>query len=175
MKIAASAFALLASLAITTPAQAASEHTTTTPLMSFGVGAFDMFDNVEQDQAMDFRAEYRFGEPLWYVVKPFIGLELTSDWGGGAFAGVVADWVIADHWMIAPSFAVGLWGEGGGKDMGFPLEFRSQLEAGYRFDNDWRVTAAISHISNAEIGDENPGSEIGTVYLHVPADLVLPR
>lgn len=148
--------------------------TTTAPLASFGVGAFDVYNNVDQDHAMDLRAEYRFS-PLFYVVKPLVALQATTDGGGGAFAGLVADWLIGEHFVVSPSLAVGLWANGGGKDLGSAIEFRSQLEAGYRFDNDWRLTGAFSHISNANIGDDNPGVEIGSIYLHVPADRILPR
>lgn len=149
--------------------------TNTVPLAGFGVGGFDVLDSDERNPAVDFRFEYRFGQPLWYVFKPLIALQGTSDGSGGAFAGVVADWIIDDHWVIAPSFAAGFWGRGNGKDLGYGLEFRSQIEMGYRFDNDWRLTGAFSHISNADLGSSNPGVEIANVYLHIPADKILPR
>lgn len=145
------------------------------PLVSFAFGKFDVFDNVERDEALDFRFEYRFADPLIYVIKPLLGVEATSDGGAGVFGGIVADWVIDQHWVVAPSFSVGAWAHGDGKDMGSVLEFRSQIEGGYRFDNDWRVTASLGHMSNAEIGDTNPGAEVAAVYLHVPADTVFPR
>jgi hypothetical protein len=147
----------------------------TVPLVSFSVGKFDQFENSEQDPAADFRFEYRFGQPFWYVLKPLLGVEATSDGGAGVFAGIVADWLFRDHIVFAPSFSVGLWGHGDGKDLGSAVEFRSQLEAGYRFDNDWRLTGALSHISNADLGDTNPGVEIVSMYLHVPAATLLPR
>lgn len=149
--------------------------TNTVPLVSLGVGSFDVIDNNQRDTAVDLRFEYRFGNPFWYVFKPLIALQATTDGAGGAFVGVVGDWLINNHWVLAPSFAAGLWGNGSGKDLGYGLEFRSQIETGYRFDNDWRLTAAFSHISNADLGSDNPGVEIGTVYLHIPADKVLPR
>lgn len=149
--------------------------TTTVPLASLGVGALDVLDSTHRDRAIDFRAEYRFGEPLLYVFKPLLALQATSDGSGGVFAGVVADWVVDNHWVLAPSFAAGLWGSGNGKDLGAPIEFRSQIELGYRFDNDWRITGAFSHISNADLGDDNPGVEIANIYLHIPADTLLPR
>lgn len=149
--------------------------TSTVPLASFGVGAYDVVDNNQQDEAVDFRVEYRFGTPFWYVLKPLIALQGTSDGSGGAFAGIVADWLVDDRWVIAPSFAAGFWGNGSGKDLGSLVEFRSQLELGYRFENDWRLTGAFSHISNADLGSDNPGVEIANVYLHIPADTLLPR
>lgn len=148
--------------------------TTTNPLASFGVGVFDGINNTDQDWATDLRVEYRFGNPFFYVVKPLIALQATTDGAGGAFAGLVADWVIGEHFVVAPSLAAGLWADGSGKKLGSTIQFRSQVEAGYRFDNDWRLTAAISHISNADLATSNPGVEIGTVYLHVPADKILP-
>ncbi len=149
--------------------------TGTVPLVSFGVGKFDVFDNVERDTAADFRFEYRFADPLLYVIKPLVGVEATSDGGAGVLGGIVADWVLDQHWVVAPSFSVVAWAHGGGKDMGSVLEFRSQIEAGYRFDNDWRLTASLSHMSNADISDTNPGVEVGAVYLHVPADTIFPH
>lgn len=164
-----------AAVAATTMTDSGVLPTSTVPLASLGVGAFDVVDNNEHNPAVDFRFEYRFGQPFWYVFKPLIALQATSDLGGGAFAGVVADWLVNDHWVIAPSFAAGLWGHGNGKDLGYAVEFRSQLELGYRFDNDWRLTGAFSHMSNANLGSDNPGTEMATVYLHIPADKLLPR
>jgi lipid A 3-O-deacylase len=145
-----------------------------TPTIVLGAGMFDMNENDGQDKALDLRAEYR-GSPFFYVFKPLVGFEVTGDGGGGVFAGVAGDWLIHDHFTFTPSFAVGAWGSGDGKDMGSVIEFRSQVEVGYKFDNGWRVSAAYSHISNAEISNTNPGAEIGTFYLHIPADKVLPR
>ena len=150
------------------------DPTSNIPLVAVGGGAFDILDNAEQDRAGDMRFEYRFGNPWFLNVKPFIALEATTDWGGGAFAGLVSDFTYGP-WVFSPSFGAGLWGQGDGKDMGSAIEFRSQLEAGYKFENGWRVTGALSHISNANISNTNPGAEIATIYLHIPADSILPR
>lgn len=149
--------------------------TTTVPLVGLGVGAFDFEDDADRDPSTDIRFEYLFGNPLFYVFKPMIGLEGTTDSAAAVFGGIVADWIVRDHWVIAPSFAAGLWLSGSGKDMGSPIEFRSQLEMGYRFENDWRLTAQVSHISNADIGDKNPGSEVIGLYVRAPVDSLFPR
>ena len=48
------------------------------------------------------------------------------------------------------------------------VEFLSQLELGYLFDNNHRIGIAGGHISNAGLGDRNPGTEILNVYYHIP-------
>jgi hypothetical protein len=42
------------------------------------------------------------------------------------------------------------------------------LELAYRFDNRSRLGLAVSHYSNASIGDTNPGTETATVYYSIP-------
>ena len=56
--------------------------------------------------------------------------------------------------------------------MGHTVEFRSQLEFAYRFDNRSRLGFAISHYSNASLGDANPGTESLTLYYSVPFDKI---
>lgn len=51
-------------------------------------------------------------------------------------------------------------------DLGYDLNFRSQLALGYRIDDDWAVSLAAMHISNADLGDDNPGANFGMLRLH---------
>jgi hypothetical protein len=95
-------------------------------------------------------------------------LELTGDggvWGGG---GVALDVTIARRVVVTLGTGVGAYGEGSGKDLGSVVQFRSQLELGYRFADASRLTAAFGHLSNAGLGDSNPGAETATVYYHLP-------
>ena len=162
-------FALLAIalgfLASALPAQA--QESADQSYLSLGVGIWDITQ--DDDIATDFRVEYRHGDPLFWKIKPWGGLEATTDgsiWGG---AGVLADFKPADNIYITPSFGVGLYTEGSSdKDLDYPIEFRSQLEAGYEFMNKHRVGVSFGHISNADLGDDNPGTEILNVYYHMP-------
>ncbi|MDF1790470.1 MAG: acyloxyacyl hydrolase [Thalassobaculaceae bacterium] len=135
--------------------------------LSFGVGVFDIVENT--DRAGDFRVEYRHGDGLW-IFKPWIGLEVTTDGGVFANGGVLTDFYFGRRVVVTPSIGVGAYRNGGGLDMGNTFEIRSQLEVAYRFDDRSRLGLAFSHISNAWTGDENPGSEILTVYYSVPLD-----
>jgi lipid A 3-O-deacylase len=135
--------------------------------LSLGAGIWDITQ--DDDMATDLRVEYRHDKPLFWKIKPWSGLEATTDgsiWGG---AGVLADFKPAENIYITPSFGVGLYTEGSSdKDLDYPIEFRSQLEGGYQFMNGHRVGVAFGHISNADLGDDNPGTEILNVYYHMP-------
>lgn len=142
------------------PAMADGDH------VSLSAGFYDVFDD---DEATDFRAEYRWGEPVFWRVAPYAGLEITSGgslWGGG---GLYADFFISDHAYITPSFGIGLYTDGGSDlDLGHPIQFRSQIEGGYQFENHHRISLGLSHISNSSLDEDNPGTEILSLYYHLP-------
>lgn len=143
------------------------EGTPSNDLISFSVGYYDIMDD---DGAMDFRVEYRPDFPLLLnELRPWVGAEVTSDlsiWAGG---GILYDWNVAPNWYITPSFGVGVYDEGSSdKDLDYPIEFRSQLEAAYQFDSGQRAGVAFGHLSNASLGDDNPGTEVLSLYWHVP-------
>lgn len=137
-----------------------------TAYLAFGAGGFNVLDPDGKTRS-DIRLEYRHGETfLW--LKPWVGVEVASDaafWGG---AGVLLDTVWRGHFVVTLSTGIGTYAEGGAKDLGDPLEFRSQLELGYRFPDRSRLTVAFGHISNAGLGDRNPGSEMINLYYHFP-------
>lgn len=141
--------------------------------LSAGAGMFDVFDNNEQDSAADLRAEYRFGTPLYArgitSVQPFIGAEMTTDGSFYGLGGIEADVQYGSVYMT-PSFGVGAYSSGEGKFMGSPVEFRTGVEVGYEFKSEDRLGVQLTHISNAEIGEENPGAEIIAVYYRYPVN-----
>ncbi len=136
-------------------------------LLSIALGIFDANDD---DGAADFRLEYRFARPLIWDISPWLGLEVTSDGGLYGAGGLLYDWEFTEDWHFTPSFGIGLFSDGGGKDLGGTVEFRSQLELGYEFENGYRLSVAGSHISNAGLDDRNPGTEVVSFYLHIPFD-----
>ena len=138
--------------------------------LTFGIGYYDI--NKQDNTAADFRLEYRHGEKFW-IFKPWVGVEATSDGAFYGAAGILIDVFLGDRVVLTPSFGAGYYADGGGKDLGHEIEFRSQIELGYRFDNRARLSLAFSHISNASIGDENPGVEILNVYYSLPLEGLL--
>ena len=74
---------------------------------------------------------------------------------------------ISEKWFFTPSFALGYYDRGDSKDLGYNLEFRSQIEFSYKLKSS-RIGFNLNHISNASIGDTNPGTESATISLIRP-------
>lgn len=135
---------------------------------------FDQGSEAGEGETVSLRLDHRFGgelalQPLSFVtLRPWLGGELTADgaaWGGGG--GLVE--LQLEPLVVTASLGAGLYMPGGGKDLGYPLDFRTGLEAGWIFDNGWRVSGGYYHISNAEIRpDDNPGANTLVLYVHVP-------
>lgn len=128
-------------------------------------GWFDL--NRQKNEAAEFRLEYRSDKKLW-VFKPFGGVMATSDGASYYYAGVLMDIYFGRRLVVTPSFAPGYYAKGSGYDLGHEIEFRSQLEVAYRFDDYSRLGVSFGHMSNASIGDKNPGTESLMVSYSIP-------
>jgi lipid A 3-O-deacylase len=153
--------AALAASALCTPAHAA----------DYVHGYVGLFDFVDQDnEATQFGVEYRMS-PIAYGFRPMLGANVTTDgslYGYGGFAWDVP--LIDNQLYLVPNFAAGAYAQGDGKDLGHALEFRSGIELMYQMVNTHRVGVAINHVSNASIGDKNPGAETILFHYGVPTD-----
>ena len=136
-------------------------------LLSLSVGQYDIFDD---QQALEYVLEYRAKSINWWKISPLIGVMGTADGAAYGFAGIGGDFYIADRWILNPNFAVGGYRDGSGKKLGHGIEFRSGLELNYKFDNQSRAGIAFNHISNASLGDSNPGTESLLFTYAVPLD-----
>ncbi|MDD2324544.1 MAG: acyloxyacyl hydrolase [Alphaproteobacteria bacterium] len=166
-------------LSVAAPAQAAGRQP---DLLSFGAGWQEVLINTPYRNGGDFRLEHRWGVSLlsalsdgftstdeWFQLHPYLGVETSTRKQFYGHGGLVLDFLIGRNIVVSPNFAVGYYNQNQGKRLGHPLEFRSTFEAGFRFDNEVRVTAYLSHISTANIGERNPGVEMAGLYLHLPA------
>ena len=151
----------------------------------FGVGIFDVkFDGSEKNQASDFRYEFRSDKTLFdigpeednfFFLKPFFGFEYTSDNASYFLTGIYLEDNIGQlfegnesRFYFTPSFGAGIYNDGSGKKLGNDLQFRTSLEVSFEFKNKNRIGISLSHISNANLGDKNPGVEILSISYHVP-------
>ena len=122
--------------------------------------------NKKVNTAFEGRIEYRHDKG-WWKVRPFAGIMFTTDNSFYLFAGGLANFFIGEHFVITPSFAPGVYHQGNGKELYYPLEFRSQIEIAFRFTNGARIGVSFGHMSNANLGPPNPGVEYlaGTIAL----------
>lgn len=134
--------------------------------LSVGVGAYDINDS---QKAGEVRLEYRFARRFW-VFKPFFGVSGTTDAAAYAYGGVLVDIHFGPRWVLMPNAAFGFYRNGTGKKLGHVAEFRTGAELAYRFDNRSRLGLAFHHISNASLGEKNPGTEILSLIYSVPFD-----
>ena len=181
--LAAVAVSLASLLAV--PAFAADKPVLNEPAtIGFGAGYYDAFDNSPRKEAADFRLEYRSSYDMLglakahnsvIAIRPFGGIETTTDGAFYGLGGFVFDMPIGKNFVFSPNLAVGLYSDGDGKHLGSLIEFRSTVEAGYKFDSGTRLTASLGHISNAGIGDVNSGVEIISIYAHIPVNKIFSK
>ncbi len=62
----------------------------------------------------------------------------------------------------------GYYDDGDGKKLGNKIEFRTTLEISYELKNKNRIAGSFGHISNANIGNNNPGVEIISFSYQIP-------
>jgi len=122
-----------------------------------GVGPTDFDD----EDVFFGEIEYHF-DPLWQVAGADVSISGTligSD-NGDFFigAGVSAVRPFSNNWFIEASFTPGYYDNGdAATDLGNDLEFRSLIGVGRTLSSGVGVSLAVSHISNASLGDSNPG------------------
>ncbi len=129
-------------------------------------GQFSAFrDN--KDKTALLGVEYRFKDQ-YNGLRPTIGTSANFDGATYTYAGAYWDLPLnTGRFVISPGFAVGGYTDGSSKDLGYGLEFRSTMEVTYKFQNGQRFGAQVSHLSNAGLGDHNPGTEtVQAVYSH---------
>lgn len=146
-------------LLVGTPARAQEDWS----YMAVGVGEYDIFHN---DQAADVSLEYR-ARRLW-ILRPKLGAEFTSDGAFYGYGGLHFDVPLGQKFIFSFGSAVGYYAKGGGKDLGSEIEFKSVVEFDYQFSNGPRLGLQLSHLSNAGIGDKNPGTEVLSLIYAFP-------
>ena len=67
---------------------------------------------------------------------------------------------LSESLSLIPSFSAGIYAAvDDGKDMGFPINFKSEIELKYNISSNSFFGLSMNHISNADIGNTNPGAD----------------
>src|SRR3954469_8029025 len=123
--------------------------------------------NRQKHPGFEFGAQYASHPKLW-IFQPMAGVMRNSHASTDIYAGISLDIFFGSRFVVRPSFAPSLYLRGAGQDLGHPIEFRSAIEFAYRFDDRSRLGLEIYHLSNASLGNKNPGEESITLVYSLP-------
>ena len=88
-------------------------------------------------------------------LSPITGAMITADSAAYFYTGVQAQYKFGSI-NLTPSFAPGIYNKGDGKDLGHPLEFKSEIQLSLDLPKSAEIGFSYNHLSNASLGDKNP-------------------
>ena len=127
--------------------------------LSFYSGMFDFSDDGKKSTLIGFEHQNESLNRDTFLgnLSPITGALITADNAGYFYTGVEAQYKIGSI-NFTPSFTPGLYHEGDGKDLGHVIEFKSELQFSLDLSGNSQLGFSYNHISNASIGDKNPGA-----------------
>jgi hypothetical protein len=136
------------------------------PTVEVSVGRWSVLN--EGSGATGVGAEYRF-KPFRH---PGVAVSAGATWAESGAAYVFGclgyDFRLGGTWVLTPTFAAGLFEEGGDLQLGHAVEFRTGLRLGRRVGR-YQVALQVSHLSNAGLAESNLGSEVVELAIGIPA------
>ena len=127
--------------------------------VGFFVGMFDFSDEGQRAALFGIQHQNENLERETFLGKlsPITGAFVTENSAAYVYTGIEWNFDLGGI-NFTPSFAPGLYSEGDGKDLGHVIEFKSELQASFNISKDTSLGMSYNHISNASIGDKNPGA-----------------
>ncbi len=126
---------------------------------NFYSGMFDYSDHGKRSVliGLQHQDEELFRESFLGTLSPITGGMITADNAIFIYSGIQAEYDLG-IFKFNPSFTPGFYNEGDGKDLGYPLEFKSELQLSFNSSQNTMFGMSYNHISNASLGDKNPGA-----------------
>ena len=127
--------------------------------LNFFTGMFDFSDHKQKAGTigMQHQNEELFRNSFLGKLSPVTGGFLTENSAFYLYTGVQAEYDLGLV-KITPSFAPGYYNSGNGKDLGYPLEFKSEIQMTFDISDSTHFGMSYNHISNASLGTKNPGA-----------------
>ena len=127
--------------------------------VNFFGGMFDFSDDGQRAALFGIQHQDETLERETFLgrLSPITGAFITENSAAYIYTGVEWNFDLGGI-KFTPSFAPGLYSEGDGKDLGHVIEFKSELQASFNISKDMSLGMSYNHISNASIGDKNPGA-----------------
>jgi hypothetical protein len=166
--------------------QSAAEPPDTPDLVSIGGGYLGVLKTAKHVSGGDARFEYRWGtsllplvspffEPLdrYFQIRPSVGGEITMHGATYGYYSFVFNIPITSNFYIGWNEGAGYYYPLGGEPRGGgSVEFRTQFEVGWIFDNGMRLSGFLGHISNAHLNNTHFSGDTAGLYLHLPTSWI---
>jgi len=122
-------------------------------------GMFDFSDDGKRSTLIGFQHQNEDLNRDTFLgnLSPITGAMITADNATYFYTGVQANYEIGSL-KFTPSFTPGYYEKGDGKDLGHALEFKSEIQLSLELPLDSHIGFSYNHLSNASLGDKNPGA-----------------
>jgi len=127
--------------------------------LNFFTGMFDFSDDKQSSVlfGLQHQNEDLFRNSFLGKLSPITGGFFTEKNALYLYTGVQTEYELG-FLTITPSFAPGYYNYGSGKDLGSPLEFKSEIQMSFDLSDNSHLGMSYNHISNASLGSKNPGA-----------------
>ena len=127
---------------------------------NFYTGNFDFSDDKQKAILFGFQHQNETLERKTFLgnISPITGGFITENSAAYIYTGVEWNYDMGSKMTFTPSFTPGLYSEGNGKDLGHIVEFKTEVQASYAISESSSFGMSYNHISNASIGEKNPGA-----------------
>tara|TARA_Y100000590_G_C15682864_1_gene1000477 strand:+ start:1431 stop:1955 length:525 start_codon:yes stop_codon:yes gene_type:complete len=127
--------------------------------LNFFTGMFDFSDGKQRAGLLGIQHQNDelFRKSFLGNLSPISGGFLTEKSAFYLYTGVQTEYEVG-LLTITPSFAPGYYNYGDGKDLGHPLEFKTEVQMSFDINDSTHLGMSYNHISNASLGTKNPGA-----------------
>tara|TARA_E500000331_G_scaffold308896_1_gene314660 strand:- start:216 stop:725 length:510 start_codon:yes stop_codon:yes gene_type:complete len=122
-------------------------------------GMFDFSDNGKRSTLFGIQHQNEELNRDTFIgnLSPITGAMITANNATYFYTGVQAQYKIGSL-NFTPSFTPGYYDAGNGKDLGHALEFKTEVQLSLDLPKNSQFGFSYNHISNASLGDKNPGA-----------------
>ena len=127
--------------------------------INFYTGMFDFSDDKKSSTlfGIEHQNENLYRDTILGRVSPVSGMMVTADNAAFFYTGIEANYELG-LLKVTPSFTPGIYSQGDGKDLGHPLEFKSEVQLSMDLGESTNFGMSYNHVSNASLGEKNPGA-----------------
>ena len=130
--------------------------------LALGAGQIDLRRST-QHTALALMVEGRQLRSAWGL-RP---VAMAISGGNGSYyigVGLLKEFPLDERWSAAIGLAAGDYDQGDSRrNLGNDLEFHSRITLDYKLNRRHTIRAELGHLSNAFLGDTNPGTELITL------------